>query len=105
MFQMNPKLTIWHSLFFVVWGSICLFLVLRWVPLVWRSSPQQFNDYLNTLRPKSWKRWYLVNFFWYDQDRHPSRVLWEHRIWTIFGFFGSLLFIVVGILIFAKNVL
>jgi len=105
MFEPNPELTIWNGLLFTIVGGLFLFAVLRWARIVWRSSPQEFNDYQQTLRPKSWRRWYVVNYFWHDQDRHPTRVLWESRISTVVGILMAVTVISIGLWVIATNVL
>jgi len=66
----------------------------------WRSTPEDYKEYMRLGRPKSWRKWPINNWLWKDQDKHPKSYLWQVRIVSLVGVALSFSLFFIGTIIF-----
>jgi hypothetical protein len=70
----------------VAGGSLVfLILCLRLGRIAWRSSPDEYISYVQSLRPKSWRNWPVFASIWSFHDSMPVFTRRQAQIGSILG--------------------
>jgi hypothetical protein len=62
-----------------------LMLCLHHARIAWRSSPDEYISYVQSLRPKNWRNWPVYGWIWRGYDSAPEAARRQTRILSILG--------------------
>ena len=98
---MNNALTLTDALWMGGGSIVFLTLTLFAASRAWRLAPDEYVAWLQTQRPKSWRRWPVYGRIWTSIDARPSRAMWQARVMSAFavamGLFGVILAVVIAL--------
>ena len=73
----NGELTRVDLALFAAFSVLFLGLSVYWGRIAWRSSPDEYVRYLQSWRPRNWRKWPVYGWFWSFCDSMPSATLWQ----------------------------
>lgn len=89
---MNNALTLKDALWMGSGSIVFLTLTLFAASKAWRLTPDEYVAWLQTQRPKNWRRWPVNGWLWTSMDARPSYTMWQARVLSVFciamGLFG-----------------